>query len=108
MQGGYIADMGRDLKFKPNVLIKYVDGSPVQIDLNANFLLKETLWLGASLRSMDSIDFLAEVQLSPNLQLGYSYDFTTSRLAGLQNGSHEIVLSFRIKNGVNSVPRCYF
>ena len=108
MQGGYIADMGRDLKFKPNVLIKYVDGSPVQIDLNANFLLKETLWLGASLRSMDSIDFLAEVQLSPNLQLGYSYDFTTSRLAGLQNGSHEIVLSFRIKNGVSSVPRCYF
>lgn len=108
VQGGYLVDLGRDLKFKPNVLIKYVNGSPVQVDLNANFLLKETLWLGASLRSMDSIDFLAEIQLSPNLQLGYSYDFTTSRLAGVQNGSHEIVFSFRIKNRSSSVPRCYF
>jgi hypothetical protein len=42
------------------VLVKYVNGSPVQFDLNANFLLKETLWLGASLRSMDSVDLLAE------------------------------------------------
>lgn len=110
VQGGYLADLGRDLKFKPNVLVKYVNGSPVQIDLNANFLLKETLWLGASLRSMDSIDFLAEIQLSPNLQLGYSYDFTTTRLASVQNGSHEIVLSFRMKNSgsSSSVPRCYF
>ncbi|HQS52739.1 MAG TPA: type IX secretion system membrane protein PorP/SprF, partial [Daejeonella sp.] len=80
LQGGYLMDMGADIKFKPNMLIKYVNGSPVQIDLNANFLFKETIWLGASLRSMDSVDLLAEIQLSPNLQLGYSYDFTTSRL----------------------------
>lgn len=110
MQAGYLADLGQDVKFKPNMLIKYVNGSPVQIDLNANFLLKETLWLGASLRSMDSIDFLAEIQLSPNLQLGYAYDFTTSRLGSVQNGSHEVVLSYRIKKnaGSSSVPRCYF
>ena len=110
MQGGYLANLGPDLKFKPNMLIKYVNGSPVQIDLNANFLLKETLWLGASLRSLDSIDFLAEIQLSPNIQLGYAYDFTTSRLASVQNGSHEVVLSYRIKKngGSSSVPRCYF
>ncbi len=110
LQGGYLTDLGEDIKFKPNVLLKYVNGSPVQIDLNANFLFKETLWLGASLRSMDSVDLLAEIQLSSNLQLGYSYDFTTSRLGAVEKGSHEIVLNFRIatKGNSSSIPRCYF
>ena len=110
LQGGYITDLGPDIKFKPNILMKYVSGSPVQIDLNANFLFKETLWLGGSVRSMDSFDVLAEVQLTPNIQLGYSYDFTTSKLSRVEKGSHEIVLNFRIpsKNSTSNLPRCYF
>jgi len=110
MQGGYITDLSEDIKFKPNFLIKYVNGSPVQMDLNANFLFKETIWIGASLRSMDSLDLLAELQLTPNIQLGYSYDFTTSRLAAVEKGSHEIVLNFRLSNWGKSstLPKCYF
>lgn len=108
LQGGYLVDLTDDIKFKPNVLVKYVNGSPVQIDLNANFLLKETLWIGGSLRSMDSFDVLAEIQLTPNIQLGYSYDFTTSQLSKVEKGSHEVVLSFRLAPRSGSLPRCYF
>lgn len=110
LQGGYLVALSSDVKFKPNVLVKYVSGSPVQIDINANFLLKETLWLGGSVRSMDSFDMIAEVQLTPNIQLGYSYDFTTSRLARVEKGSHEIVLNFRIgrKGSETTLARCYF
>ena len=110
LQGGYLQDLGDDVKFKPSVLLKYVNGSPLQIDLNAHFLLKETFWIGASWRSMDSFDILAEMQISPNLQVGYSYDFTTSRLAAVEKGSHEIVLSFRIltRGSTKLLPKCYF
>lgn len=110
MQGGYLVSLGPDVKFKPNVLVKYVSGSPVQIDVNANFLLKETLWLGGSLRSKDSFDIIAEVQVTPNIQLGYSYDFTTSKLARVEKGSHEIVLNFRFatKGSLSSFAKCYF
>lgn len=110
LQGGYITDLGSDIKFKPNILMKYVSGSPVQIDVNANFLIKETIWLGGSVRSMDSFDILAELQLTPNIQLGYSYDFTTSKLSRVEKGSHEIVLNFRIasKGSNTGLPRCYF
>jgi type IX secretion system PorP/SprF family membrane protein len=110
LQGGYLATISPDVKFKPNVLVKYVSGSPVQIDVNANFLLKETIWLGGSVRSMDSFDILTEIQLTPNLQLGYSYDFTTSKLSRVEKGSHEIVLSYRIgaKGSLSNTPRCYF
>lgn len=110
MQGAYLQDIGDDLKFKPSLLLKYVKGSPIQLDLNAHFLLKDTFWLGASWRSLDSIDLLAEMQINPNLQLGYSYDFTTTKLAAVEKGSHEIVLSFRIltRGSTKLLPRCYF
>ncbi len=108
MQGGYLVDLTDDIKFKPNALVKYVNGSPVEIDLNANFLLKEILWIGGSLRSMDSFDVIAEVGLTPNIQLGYSYDFTTTQLSKVEKGSHEIVLSFRFAPRSGSLPRCYF
>lgn len=110
LQGGYLTDISEDIKFKPNLLIKYVNGSPVQMDLNANFLIRESIWIGASLRSMDSLDLLAEMQLTPNIQLGYSYDFTTSKLAAVEKGSHEIMLNFRLSNRGKSstLPKCYF
>jgi type IX secretion system PorP/SprF family membrane protein len=108
LQGGVLFNLNDDVKFKPNVLVKYVNGSPVQIDLNANFLLKETLWIGGSLRTMDSFDVLAEMQVTPNMQVGYSYDFTTTALSQVERGSHEIVLSFRIAPPSRSLPHCYF
>lgn len=110
LQGAYLQNLGEDVKLKPSVLVKYVNGSPLQIDLNAHVLLKETFWIGASWRSMDSIDLLAEMQISPHLQLGYSYDFTTTRLSTVEKGSHEIVLSFRIltRGSTKLLPKCYF
>jgi type IX secretion system PorP/SprF family membrane protein len=108
LQGGYLMNLGEDFKLKPNTLIKYVNGSPLQVDLNANLLVKETVWLGASWRSFDSIDFIAEVQLTPRLQLGYAYDFTTTALGSVQKGSHEIMLNLRFPIRGREFPRCYF
>jgi len=108
VQGGYLADLGTDFKLKPNVLFKYVNGAPLQIDLNANLLIKETVWIGGSWRSFDSFDFIAEIQLSPQIQLGYSYDFTTTELVKVQKGSHEVMLNFRVPIRGRSFPRCYF
>ncbi len=108
LQAGYLVALGEDVRFKPNMLVKYVNGSPVQIDLNANFLLKETIWLGASLRSLDSFDVLAEIEVTPSIQIGYSYDFTTTALSKVERGSHEIMLNFRLPVKGRSFPRCYF
>ena len=108
LQGGYLVDIGEDFKFKPNALVKYVKGSPVQVDLNANFLIKETVWVGGSWRSFDSFDFIAELQITPQIQLGYAYDFTTTDIAKVEKGSHEIMLNFRLPVKGRSFPRCYF
>ena len=96
VMAGYVIDLNESLKLKPNVLIKAVEGAPVEVDLNANLLIKEVLWVGASWRSFDSIDALFQIQLSEKLQLGYSYDFiTSSELRSINAGSHELMLNYR-------------
>ncbi|WP_293892866.1 type IX secretion system membrane protein PorP/SprF [Sporocytophaga sp.] len=91
---GYVTDINENLKFKPSTLIKYIEGAPVQIDYNANFLYKEFLWLGVSYRSKTSLIFLAQVYANDQLSFGYSYDHSLSKLSGFNTGSHEIMISY--------------
>jgi type IX secretion system PorP/SprF family membrane protein len=93
---GYVIDLNRDLKLKPNVLLKAVQGAPASVDLNANLLIKETLWVGASYRSFDALSWLVELQASPKLRIGYAYDMTVSPLRQVNSGSHELMLNYRV------------
>jgi type IX secretion system PorP/SprF family membrane protein len=108
LQAGYLIQLNQNLKLKPNFLVKYVNGSPIQFDLNASVLISETLWLGASYRSLDSFDAIASVFITPDLQLGYSFDFTNTPLAKVQKGSHEISLQFRLPVKGRDHTACYF
>ena len=107
---GYVFDLSEDLKLKPNVLIKAVEGAPVQLDLNTNLLIMEVLWVGLSWRSFESVDGLLQLQLTDCLQLGYSYDFaTSSEIRSVNGGSHELSLNYRFTIGhKKSVSPRYF
>lgn len=96
---GYVFDLNHSLKLKPNVLVKNVEGAPMQIDLNANLLINEIIWVGVSWRSFDSFDALLQLQVTDQLQFGYAYDFaTTTDLSRVNSGSHEFMLNFRFKD----------
>lgn len=88
---GYAFSISRDLVLKPNILIKSVENAPLQVDLNANALIKNVLWIGVSYRSMDSIDGLIGFQITPQMQFSYATDFT---LTDLDNQSHEVMLNY--------------
>jgi type IX secretion system PorP/SprF family membrane protein len=105
---GYVFTVSEFLRIKPNGLLKYVKGSPLEADLNANFLVADRVWLGASWRSFDSVDFLAQLQIGNNLQLGYSYDMTSTDLRTAQRGTHEFVLKMRFPVKGRGFPRCFF
>ncbi|WP_299770132.1 type IX secretion system membrane protein PorP/SprF [uncultured Dokdonia sp.] len=98
--GGIVTDLSSDIKFKPAFLVKAVSGAPLIADLSANFMFYEKLRLGVSYRWDDSVSGLAGFQLTPQLLLGYSYDYTTTELQRFNTGSHEIALRFDlISNG---------
>lgn len=109
LSAGHVFDIGPNLKLKPNVLLKWLEGGEFQYDLNANLLIHEIIWLGASYRMNDSFDGLIQWNITPQLSLGYSYGYPISTLSSAQYGTHEIVVGYRIKHSRNVVfsPR-YF
>ena len=92
--GAYVFDLTEDFKLKPCVMAKIVNGAPLEFDINANLLVKEFWWIGAGYRTGDAITFLTSFQLTRQLRLGYSYDYTTTLLQSYTNGTHEITLGY--------------
>ncbi|UZR96956.1 PorP/SprF family type IX secretion system membrane protein [Chondrinema litorale] len=93
---GLIFNLGYNLKFKPSTLIRYVEDSQVEFDINTNFLISDILWLGASYRSFESVDAIVEFQLSSKLKIGYAYDFLIDpSLRDTSSGSHELLINYR-------------
>ncbi len=93
--------------FRPSVLVKFVQNAPPQLDLNASFLFAKTFWIGASYRTEKAFSILTELNVSPNLRLGYSYDIWFNELKGYNKGSHEIRLGFDFGKSRMLTPR-YF
>jgi len=81
-------------KFKPTTMVKVTANAPISIDLTANFLFAEKLWLGAGCRVKDSFSALLGYKFTDQLQAGYAFDQTISKLSKYNSGSHEIYLSY--------------
>lgn len=105
--GGWVFDLSGDVKFKPTVLAKIVEGAPLQCDLSANILLKEKFWLGTMYRSGDAVGVMAQWIFQNNFRIGYTIDFTTSTIRKYHKGVHEIMVSYEIKWNDDILPR-YF
>lgn len=92
--GGYVFNINSDFKLKPSTVVKYVGGAPLSFDISANVLYLEKFELGVSYRYQDAISGLVGIHVTPNLKLGYAYDFNTSKLNNFNNGSHEFILLY--------------
>jgi len=109
LMGGYVLDIDRQLKFKPSMMLRLVQGAPLSLDLNANFLLRDRIWFGAMYRLGDSFGLLGQYQVNDQFRIGYAFDLTTSRLGAYNAGTHEIMLNYdlRFVKGRTISPR-YF
>jgi type IX secretion system PorP/SprF family membrane protein len=93
--GGYVFDVNPNLKFKPSFFVKGVKGSPLSVDLSANFLINEKLNAGINYRWDDSVSAILGFQVSNRFNVGYAYDFNTTVLNKYSANTHEIFLRYR-------------
>lgn len=109
VSGGVILDKWNSIKFKPSVLLKVVDGNTASIDISAQVLLKETIWLGATLRDFDAIGLTTQFEISDQFRAGYTFEFPLNNLARQNFGTHELMLSFDMEVfGNHAIGRRYF
>lgn len=96
LTGGYVFDINETYRFKPAFMAKGVSGAPVSIDFSANVLINNKIEFGVGYRFDDSVSGLTTINITPNLRVGYSYDYTLSNLGKYNSGSHELFLLFNI------------
>jgi type IX secretion system PorP/SprF family membrane protein len=106
---GYVFNLTDNLKFKPALMGKIVSGAPITVDASANFLLQETVTLGAAYRFNDAVSVLAGVQVTENIFVAYSYDYSVTELNKYNNGSHEFMIRFQLLPKSNRIksPRFF-
>lgn len=109
--GGYIFEVSDNVLLKPSTVLKQAVGAPLSFDVSFNTLLFKRFEAGVSYRYQESFSGLVGFFITPDLRIGYSYDYATNDLNSLGTGSHEIVLLFDfdlLNKGNNySSPRFY-
>lgn len=94
---GFRTLLGENFNLTPSVMVKYVNPVPLQVEANFKLQYRDLAWFGASYRHQDGFAGMLGVNIA-NLQVGYAYDYTTSRLNNFSKGTHEFLVGFLIGN----------
>jgi len=115
---GLVIPLNSSLDFIPQVLTRYTDAAPVDVDINASFTWKQDYTIGCTFRTGggegdigESLDIIAAAKIARGLLLAVSYDMTMSDIRKYANGSLEVMLRYCFneapRQGVFTNPR-YF
>lgn len=108
---GFVKELDENFKIKPTTLIKVTEAAPIEVDLTAILLYKDKVWAGLMGRTGDALGILLGYQFTPQLSVGYSFDFSMLNTTGKYNaGSHELMLryDFIFGNKAKVVSSRYF
>lgn len=91
---GNVFTLNKDLKLKGQAMVQAVQNAPLQYHINANFLIKEMIWAGASYRNGSAVSAIVGMQINSQFLVSYAYDYTLNSIQKYSQGSHEIVLNY--------------
>lgn len=98
LTAGYRFQAGEDWSILPSFQLRYIDPLPLGVDVNVKFQYQDLLWAGASYRVQDGFAGMFGLNIGGFMNIGYSYDLTTSELRTVSKGTHEIMIGFMINN----------
>ena len=108
---GYVYDLNPELKFKPTLLTKVVQGAPLQVDLSANFMYNEKFIAGVAYRWDAAFSGLFGFRLSAEILVGLAYDreITDLGATSFNDGSFEIIVRYDFIRNVGNLksPRFF-
>lgn len=99
----YLSDA---ITFLPSLMVKPFDGNPLVYDINTKLAFTDKFWVGGAYRKDDAITASFGFNLGSIISLGYAYEYSTTELNNVSNGTHEIMLGLFLNNNYNtSSPR---
>lgn len=104
LMGGWQKKFGPNWKIRPNALIKYVPGSPLQIDINANAVYRDMIGFGLSYRTTSTLVVNANYNINGFLIIGYAFNWGLGYATRTDYTGHEVMIAFRVKNAKRIIP----
>lgn len=99
---GYTARLSETVELVPSLFFKLAQS---QYMAEANLSLRvQPVVIGASYRLGDAVCALLGLQATEGLFVGYSYDYTLSRLGAVTTGSHELVIVYTLAPAFRLIP----
>lgn len=105
---GAIFKLSDNLELKPSTFVKVTNSAPIQADLTTEFIFHKKLLVGAMFRTGDALGILAGFNVTSQLHIGYSFDWSYGlKTMKYNNGSHEIMLRYDLKGKEKSQSSFY-
>jgi type IX secretion system PorP/SprF family membrane protein len=90
-----------DVTLLPSLVFKPNDVGPLNFDATMKIAFRDNFWIGGTYRKNDAIAGSFGFNLGAFMTIGYAYDYTTSNLNNVSNGTHEIMLGLFLNNNYN-------
>lgn len=104
LQAGGQVKMGKSWKFQPSVLLKQIIGSPIQADVNVQFLFRDAWGIGASYRTLNTLIVQTNYTIKKMFTIGYAFNMGLGFSDRTQYTGHEIMLAFKAPNTKLRIP----
>jgi type IX secretion system PorP/SprF family membrane protein len=95
--------LGTSFLIQPSFIVR-TDLTQIQTDAALIIRYNDNIFGGASFRgynsnSIDALGLIAGAKLNEKLSVAYAYDLVLSPLRDVSNGSHELMVHYRIQQG---------
>lgn len=105
--GGYTLQLANPMFEVMPTFVLSSDGSTNQLYLNTNVRYNKRFWGGVSYRAGDALVGILGLELYNGVRIGYSYDFSISRISKYSGGTHEFTVGYCFDMSLDKSPEKY-
>ncbi len=97
LAGGYDFELSKGIMFKPSTMFRYVEATPLSVDITAAFSFNDRVELGPTYRYEEGIGGLFVFNAANWINMGYAYEAPfNNEIASQSNGTHEVFIKLRM------------
>ncbi|MBD0776943.1 PorP/SprF family type IX secretion system membrane protein [Maribacter sp. ANRC-HE7] len=97
LAGGYDFQLSKGILFRPSTMFRYVEATPLSIDITAAFCFNDRVEIGPSYRIREGLGGLFIFNAANWINMGYAYEAPfDNAIASQSNGTHEVFIKLRM------------
>jgi type IX secretion system PorP/SprF family membrane protein len=110
---GKVIDLDKKWAMEPSALLKHQAKSGFQLDASLLICYDSKISAGLQYRTGSALLSMLKYNITQNLKISYSFDYSLSKFSQLSSGAHEIIISYGIQLPPPPIkkeihPRYYF